>query len=158
METIGSKYPFIFRNGYVHYKEFSISGLLSTMSDPNQKFYTDEELAIMNSSRISTPAAGANETRFSTDLAAENIYKERQFKLDVLEWLNNGEPKIFRSPTEGNYIVRLMNISLSPVDTLSRMLHSFQCTAYEIAEWNFKNLIDLHLIEIPVDKKSNLKV
>jgi hypothetical protein len=27
--TIGSKYPFIFRNGQVYYKEFSISGLIS---------------------------------------------------------------------------------------------------------------------------------
>jgi hypothetical protein len=45
--------------------------------------------------------------------------------LEVLEWLNNGEAKIFRSPTEGNYIVRLMNVSLTPNDTLGRMLHTF---------------------------------
>jgi len=29
IETIGSKYPFIFKNGNVHYKEFPIGGLLS---------------------------------------------------------------------------------------------------------------------------------
>jgi len=29
VETIGSKYPFIFRNGNVYYKEFPIGGLLS---------------------------------------------------------------------------------------------------------------------------------
>ena len=29
METIGSKYPFIFKNGQVEYKEFPISGLIS---------------------------------------------------------------------------------------------------------------------------------
>jgi hypothetical protein len=33
VDTIGSKYPFIFRNGKVKYKEFSISGLLSYLSD-----------------------------------------------------------------------------------------------------------------------------
>ena len=38
METIGSKYPFIFKNGYVHYKEFSISGLLSMLSDSGNTF------------------------------------------------------------------------------------------------------------------------
>jgi hypothetical protein len=37
-DTIGSKYPFIFRNGYVHYKEFSISGLISLLSDDSGKF------------------------------------------------------------------------------------------------------------------------
>jgi hypothetical protein len=29
IETIGSKFPFIFRNGNVEYKEFPISGLIS---------------------------------------------------------------------------------------------------------------------------------
>jgi len=57
-----------------------------------------------------------------------------------LEWLNNGEPKLFRSPGEGNYIVRLMNVSLSPEDTLGRMLHNFSCTAYEIDDYTYNNL------------------
>jgi hypothetical protein len=33
-----------------------------------------------------------------------------------------------------------MNVSLSPVDALGRMLHNFQCTAYEIADCTFANL------------------
>jgi hypothetical protein len=66
---------------------------------------------------------------------------ERQFKLEALEWLNNGKMKLFRSPTEGNYIVRLMNISLSPEATLGRMLHSFNSTAYEIANFSYDNLV-----------------
>jgi hypothetical protein len=38
VNTLGSKYPFIFKNGYVDYKEFPISGLLSLVSDENGKF------------------------------------------------------------------------------------------------------------------------
>jgi hypothetical protein len=30
-----------------------------------------------------------------------------------------------------------MNVSLTPNDTLGRMLHTFNGTAYEIAEYNF---------------------
>jgi hypothetical protein len=69
----------------------------------------------------------SNDTGFyySTDLDNNNIFSERKFKLEVLDWLNNGKPKLFRSPQEGNYIVRLMNISLSPQDTIGRMLHTF---------------------------------
>jgi hypothetical protein len=40
-DTIGGKYPFIFRNGNVEYKEFQISGLLSLLSDENNLFLTD---------------------------------------------------------------------------------------------------------------------
>ena len=32
------------------------------------------------------------------------------FREAVLAWLTNGEPKYFRSPTEGNHIIRIMNV------------------------------------------------
>jgi hypothetical protein len=50
---------------------------------------------------------------------------ERRFKMKLLEWLGNGEIKLFKSAAEGNYLVRLMNISLTPEDKLGRMLHNF---------------------------------
>jgi hypothetical protein len=68
-------------------------------------------------SRKTTPGFLENTDRNNlTNLTSENIYNEKKFKLLVLDWLTNGQPKIFRSPTEGNYIVRLMNTSLSPND------------------------------------------
>ena len=50
----------------------------------------------------------------SINLTHENFYNERKFKEEVLEWLTNGNPKLFRSPGEGNFVVRLMNTSLVP--------------------------------------------
>jgi hypothetical protein len=132
--------------------------MISLLSDESGKFMPIERVADPNATRLSTPALNMAVNDLKTNLSAENIYNERQFKLEVLEWLNNGEAKIFRSPTEGNYIVRLMNVSLTPNDTLGRMLHTFQCTAYEIAEWNFKNLVTANLIELPTNSTSNLKI
>ena len=132
--------------------------MISLLSDESGKFMPIEHIADPNATRLATPAINTSTNDLKTNLSAENIYNERQFKLEVLEWLNNGEAKIFRSPTEGNYIVRLMNVSLTPNDTLGRMLHTFQCTAYEIADWNFKNLVDADLIELPSNSTSNLKI
>ncbi len=140
-DTIGGKYPFIFRNGNVEYKEFQISGLLSLLTDENNLFLTNL-YEVDNLCRSST-AAPNNTKTFDisrTHITPENYYLERQFKLDVLSWLTNGQPKLFRSPAEGNYIIRLMNTSLTPNDTLGRMLHTFTSTAYEIAECDFNNL------------------
>jgi hypothetical protein len=81
-------------------------------------------------------------------LVSENIAAERMFKMKVLEWLTNGEPKVYRSPAEGNFIVRLMNSSLSPNDTLGRMLHTFSSTAYEIADFNYSNLGEMGFISV----------
>ena len=125
VETIGSKYPFILRNGHIFYKEFPISGLISYQMDEAELFMGKEDLGIQAS---------------MFDLTTDNIMAERLFKMKVLEWLTNGEVKLFRSPAEGNFIVRLLNVSFSPTDSLNRMLHTFSCTAYEIAEFNHKNL------------------
>jgi hypothetical protein len=78
--------------------------------------------------------------------------------MEALEWLTNGKPKIFRSPGEGNYIVRLINASLTPNDTLGRMLHTFNCTANEIAEYNFENLNKYGFITIPKFENREMKI
>jgi hypothetical protein len=92
-----------------------------------------------------------------TNLTSNNVYNERQFKLEVLNWLNDGKPKLFRSATEGNYIVRLMNVSLSPNDTLGRMLHSFSSSAYEVADHDFENLSKYNLLPSPNVENRTMK-
>ena len=141
-DTIGGKFPYFFRNGHINYKEFPISGLLTHLSDDDGYF----EVAWAKEKyedRFSTRGEGL----YNTQLNTKNIEMERKFKLKVLEWLTNGKPKLFRSPSEGNYIVRLMNVSLSPTDSLSRMIHSFNSTACEVMEYNHQNLVDTSIIK-----------
>lgn len=137
--TIGSKYPFIFRNGIVDFKEFSISGLVSLVGDENDEFKTG--LPQEDLSRRISPAPEAYIPGADGWLTADNYRRERQFKLEVMKWLNDGKPKLFRSPAEGNYIVRLMGVTLAPNDQLGRMLHTFSCNATEVADYTFENLV-----------------
>jgi len=81
------------------------------------------------------------------------IVQEREFKLAVLDWLNNGKPKLFKSPAEGNYLVRLMNVNLSPEDRLGRMLHTFNCNAYEMDTYDFKNLEKYNIVS-PIEQET----
>lgn len=158
IDTIGGKYPFVYRNGNVRYKEFPISGLLSLQSDPQEKFLKNIQAEELISKRGTTPSNSNYTSNLDNHLSGYNIQREREFKMAALEWLNNGKPKLFRSPTEGNYIIRLMNISMSPNDTLGRMLHTFTGTAYEIAECNFDNLISLGLMSTPESNTTSLRV
>ena len=227
IETIGSKYPFIFKNGIVNYKEFPIAGLISHVADENMLFLDKESdlgLTIVEepirrespggftgfesqyipvlgdydpneiyyyrttnddgtptlinghyeytqsipndtnrgiiqdmwedwSDRLFTLESVStiepvNNLPSQLDLSAETMRAERIFKLKVLEWLNNGEVKLFKSPAEGNYFVRLMNVSLTPEDKLGRMLHSMQATAYEMEELTYSNLLDMNFISV----------
>lgn len=135
-ETIGSKYPFIFKNGIVSYKEFPISGLISHNSDEERLFIKDENFFV------------EGQENFSVGYSEENVYRERLFKLEVLNWLNNGKPKLFRSPHEGNYIVYLTGNSLSPKQEVGRMLHTFSSTAFEIAPCTYENLLTYNIVNV----------
>lgn len=144
VETIGSKYPFVFRNGAVGYKEFPVEGLISYHMDDNQRFFKRDELYNLYRMNEETHEKAMSmkyiEYHRGTDLTEDNVMLERQFKTMVLDWLNNGEPKLFKSATEGNFIVRLINTSLSPEETLGRMLHTFKSTAIEVADCTLANL------------------
>lgn len=155
-DTIGGKHPYFFRNGDVKYQEMSISGLISHVVDNEEMFMSKADLGyagLRAGVRSDTEAhedmraaAASYEPYADTGLSTTNFAVERFFKTEVLSWLTNGQPKLLRTAAEGNFIVRLMNTSMTPNDQLSRMLHTFTSTAYEIAEYNTENLIKYGII------------
>ena len=66
---------------------------------------------------------------------------EKFFRDKVTDFLYDGKIKLFRSPTEGNMLVRLMDISLSPNQQLGRLVYSFSATVYEIDKPTFENYL-----------------
>lgn len=166
IDTLGGKYPFFYRNGALAYKEFPISGLISIHMDQNLQFFDEKKVnhpsfsedGFGNRHRSSTPSKEENIATIGTSLTAETMKIERDFKLEVLEWLTNGEPKLFRSPAEGNYYVRLMNTSLSPEEKLGRMIHTFNSTAYEVGKADYKSLVASGLIKDCHIEKTTVKM
>jgi hypothetical protein len=134
--------------------------LISLLSDSNERFFRDIQNENILREKTLFPNSEIDNLKISelnTNLTTDNFYKERQFKLKVLDWLTNGEPKLFRSPAEGNYIVRLMNSSLAPNDTLGRMLHTFSCTAYEVADYTYENLNKYDFIHLKDPEVATLR-
>ena len=66
-----------------------------------------------------------------TNLTNDNLYAERIFREKVIEFLTEDRPLLYKSQTEGNVVVKLMNIQLTPNKTLGRMIYDFSCTCYE---------------------------
>lgn len=69
-----------------------------------------------------------------------DIIYEREFREAVYKFLYDPSPKLFRSSQEGNILIKLTNISFSPVKQLGRQLYSFTADAIEIDECNMDNL------------------
>lgn len=161
IDTIGSKYPFIKRNGAMEYRQFSISGMITIHND---LFYTggdsiEDSIGKEDNQKEKTSFAKIEELYGSNSIAAlyekynqENnineyndyIY-EREFREAVADFLYEDSVKLLRTTTEGNVLVRLMDINLTPEETLGRMIYSFSATAYEVADCTNINLIKYNI-------------
>ena len=184
-DMIGSKYPFIFRNGIIDYKEFQLKAMITAYNDNDNDAYepweTDDRIrkdeaepgngyaehldpkAIfinketiykqddtypLNDSFIYGDSASSlvapdliqykdgtyNNYRANSNIDLDNSYIERIYKLDVWHWLSNGKIKFFKSSQEGCYLLRLMNVSISPSARLGGLIHSFDSQVEEIGD------------------------
>lgn len=165
-DTLGDKYPHLVKNGNAYYAEFPISGTISFHSDDDQTFlhlqdrgfYYDDELTIPRDKFEERPldrvecvpgrdnlgsATGRTDYRnpsIDFNETPNNIFVERKFRETVESFLNNFDYKLYKSPTEGNIPVVLMNISMTPNETLGKMVYDFSATAYEIMDNTIENL------------------
>ena len=140
-DTLGSQFPFVRRNGYANYAQFPIGGLISFQIDESDLFTSLEELF----GKHLYLYTDYNDDHRITE--ANNIVYEKLFKDKVIEFLYGEQPKLFRSATEGNFIVKIMDASFSPNATLGRRIVSFTATAYEVAECNIDNFKKYDILE-----------
>lgn len=85
---------------------------------------------------------------YDMNLTDDNFFIERIYREKVEEFLNDGNPKLYKSPSEGNIVVALMNVSMTPNTTLGRMIFSFSATAYEVMDDILTNLDEYGIINI----------
>lgn len=136
-ETIGSKYPFIRRNGKVDYRTFSISGTISYFSDVGYNLMRASQDESYGDSAVYYKEYNLeNNIDLYNDVIQEKVFREK-----VLDFLYENNVKLYKSATQGNILVKLMNITLTPNNTLSRQIYSFNCTAYEIDDFNYENCL-----------------
>jgi len=121
IETIGSKYPFVIRNAVVNYKNMEFSGMITSEMDP------------YGFSSFGSTRSGSNYDSM--------FIKERKFREWFESWIADGVPKVFKTATEGRKIVRVHNVSFTPIRQLGRVIYNFSCTITEIADYTISNLV-----------------
>lgn len=159
-DTIGSQFPWIRRNGAIKYRTFSLGGLISYLgnnemilfsnsedSDTNIEyqnnlaekninglFYSKDDLFSQEVLELYQSYNLDNGINDYNDIVLEKIFRDK-----VISFLLEDRPVLFRSATEGNILIRLMDLSFSPNTQLKNYIYSFSSTAVEIAECNFDN-------------------
>lgn len=147
IDTLGGRYPIFAENAIMNYKQFSISGLISTQEDEDGLFLTKREY--FGEETENYTIYEENEYRDEYTIENYNYFWERGFREELVKWLNDGEPKLYRSMTEGLMVIMLTDINLTPNKTLSRRLYDFTATVYEIADGNsLENLNTLGIYNV----------
>lgn len=142
--TIGGRYPFIQRNGNLKYRNFSLSGMVHSYMNTNDLFLSFDK-DIYASEEVANLYKQYNLEHPST--IYHNHIDERQFRDKVIEFLQDGEVKLFRSTQEGNLLVRLMDVNITPNVQLGRLIANFSCNAIEIADCNIDNFKEYNIID-----------
>lgn len=105
----------------------------------------------LSSQSSKTDITAAASSRFvatvDSGINADNIFIEKAYRDKVLEFLNKEQVFLYKSPTEGNFIISLINVSTTPNQQLSRMISEFSATGYEIAETTLENMIEYNIWE-----------
>lgn len=139
IDTIGSQYPFIKRNGAINYAQFPLGGLVTSAMDEEGLFITKAE-AFGNSLNDYNEYNEENNIKIYQDVIWEKFFRNK-----VEKFLYTDDIKLFRSPTEGNLLVKLMDINFQPNQTLGRRLWSFTSSAYEIDDCTLDNYEKYHI-------------
>lgn len=133
VNTIGGQYPYITRNANMKYRTFSLTGTIAYEMDAEHQFATrssiyGEWFNVYGSYFVNRYMNQRNDR-----------ITQRKFRELVIDYLYSDIPKLFRSTPEGNILVRLTDITLTPKQELARMIYDFSCTATEIGEADIKN-------------------
>ena len=133
IDTIGSQFPFFKRSGHMNYVQFPIGGFISTAMDAD-KLFTSKEDEYGDMFDNYNKFNDEKEIPLYQDMIWEKTFRDR-----VEEFLYADDVKLFRSPTEGNILVKIMDVNFQPNQTLGRRLWSFSAMAYEFDECNIEN-------------------
>ena len=133
VNTVGGQYPIISRNGNMYYRSFTLSGTIAYEMDAEHQFATrssiyGEWINVYGSYFVNRYINQYNDK-----------ITQREFRELVIAYLYSDQPKLFRSTPEGNILVRLTDINLTPNTQLGRMIYDFSCTATEIGDCSIDN-------------------
>lgn len=151
--TLGAQYPFVRRNGNNFFRTFSIGGLISSFMDENDWYdpnFYDGGFHIKNELQPFTSRqeiyGDFKQLYNNYDRTYESYIYEREFRKKVSDFLYENNVKLFRSMTQGNILVKLMDISLQPMNELGRKLYSFSASATEIDDSIISSYLDYNII------------
>lgn len=145
-ETIGGQYPKFTKNGKLSYCQLNLSGKISYHDNEDGYFLTLQDIFGEEYTKYILQEQNHDDYTHNTISNNRMWTVEREYRNKVYDWLNDGQPKLLKTGPEGNMIVVLDSVSLTPEQSLGRLIYNFSATAYEIADLTYDNLVSLGIV------------
>lgn len=135
IETIAGRFPYSVRSSELDYYRFSFSGLLTYHQDVhNLLTATNYTTAI---SPDPTIPIGKVETKYGDEMLLnmkndleemqDGMVMQRAWRNKILDWLSDGKLKILKSEAQGNLLVEVSDVKVTPVESLYGLVANFEC-------------------------------
>lgn len=164
IETLTGKYPFIVSSSDLDYRTFQFSGKLTYEQDVH-RLLTSNTYSEAISPDTTIPInyveikyGDESKLNCKNDLERDNsMVVQRIWRNKILEWMKDGKPKILKSEAEGNILVSISNVQVTPIVTLYGLVAEFTCTMTEIGNIRESTLKKYDLRKEVVSKSELLK-
>ena len=158
--TLGGRFPIIRRNAETRYRQFNISGTLyfeapfgegSAIDSTGKSIskWMDEDKSSLFFSLEDAYNFRQNELSALKKITQDVNFFEKRFREAAMNFLTDGNVKLFRSFQEGNMIVYLSNVSFTPNKQLNRRVYDFTATVTEVCEATPENM-EKYKLEKPI--------
>lgn len=153
VNPLGGKFPVVRRGGESRYKQFSLSGTLYmdyNGTEGDRDSLVDPISGIRTKTRDFYISRSEPGLYFSTDKAKDFLplgsgnytipAVRKRMRDEAINFLTNGQFKLFKSQEEGNMIVYLSAISFTPNKSLGNQVYDFSATVTEVMQATEENL------------------
>lgn len=135
IETIAGQFPYSVRSSELDYYKFQFSGKLTYHQDVHNLLTAQNYTTAI--SPDPTIPIGKVELKYGDEMKLnmkndleemqDGMVMQRAWRNKILDWLSDGKLKILKSEAQGNLLVEISDIKVTPVESLYGLVADFEC-------------------------------
>lgn len=165
IETISGQYPYFVGASDLNYRTFQFSGTLTYHQDVHKLLTSDTYSAAISPdptipiSYVELKYGDEMLLNYKNDLEEmqDGMVMQRVWRDKILKWLNDGKPKILKSEAQGDMLVMIRDVQVTPIESLFGLVSDFQCQMTEIGHVDEKTLQKYKLRKSELTKEDLVK-
>ena len=148
IETIAGRFPYSVRSSELDYYTFPFSGKLTYHQDVHNLLTAESYTTAISPdptipiSFVELKYGDEMKLNMKNDLEEmqDGMVMQRAWRNKILDWLTDGKLKILKSEAQGNILVEISDVKVTPVESLFGLICDFECQMTQMGVVDEKTL------------------